>query len=945
MRWLNNWLTKKRSNPLQSGQRPRTFRPWLEALEVREVLATISLVGPSGAITAAAPTFSWTALAGADHYELVVNDQTRQVAVLDNQAVFGTSWTSATILTTGDDFQWMVRGLDSTNSNASAWSSTLDFTVSAYGMPALVGPSGSTTAAAPVFTWSPVAGADHYDIWVDDQTAMTSAVLRNQDVVGTSWSPASSLKAGDTYRWWVRALDSTSTNAGPWSNSLDFAVASLGQPIPIGPTGLTSGDTPSFSWNTAVGADHYDVWVSDLTTGTSAVLRNEDVLGTSWAFATPLQPGDSYRWWVRGLDSTSTNAGPWSNPQQFTVASLAAPTGLAQTSSNLSAEPAFTWNAVAGANHYDVWVDDTTAGTSPVLRDQDVNATTWAPTAPLPAGDSFTLWVRAVDTTGTNVSPWSTSLDFTVGALGTPILIGPTGSSLSAQPVFTWNAVATADHYDIWVDNLSTGTHAVLRNQDVVGPSWTFSTSLTEGDSYRWWVRALDSTGTNASPWSGFLDFKVTAFTAPTLNAPSGAIYSAEPTLTWTAVAGADHYDVWVDDQTTGQSPVLRNQDVTGTSWTPTTPLNLGDSYVWWVRALNSTDSDAGPWSSSLDFTVTPLAAPTLSGPSGSTTSAEPAFSWTAVTGAGHYDIWVDDTTTGKQAVVRNQDVQGTTWAPSTPLQAGDSYRWWVRAIDSTSTNNGPWSGSLSFTVSAAAVGDVQLTQATGVNMTSTNGASFSGTVATFVDPAGSVNSANFTATIAWGGAGTGSSTGTIVADGNGNFHVTGSFTYANEASYAVSVTLTHDQLPAVNATPGQLATYDTTSANGNVLQRVFAADNSSTATFKNSSGVLLNDYTYNTQGQLTTYNTYYANGNVFHRVFAADNSSTATLKDSSGTLLASYLYDTLGRNLTISYPNGDVYLRTYAADGSSTATLKDSGGVLIHTYTYNAQGQLTGTV
>ncbi len=59
----------------------------------------------------------------------------------------------------------------------------------------------------------------------------------------------------------------------------------------------------------------------------------------------------------------------------------------------------------------------------------------------------------------------------------------------------------------------------------------------------------------------------------------------------------------------------------------------------------------------------------------------------------------------------------------------------------------------------------------------------FSGTVATFVDPAGSEPIGDYTATIAWGGAGSGSTTGTIVSDGSGNFHVTGSFTYAEEGT------------------------------------------------------------------------------------------------------------------------------------------------------------------
>src|SRR5207244_1524737 len=73
-------------------------------------------------------------------------------------------------------------------------------------------------------------------------------------------------------------------------------------------------------------------------------------------------------------------------------------------------------------------------------------------------------------------------------------------------------------------------------------------------------------------------------------------------------------------------------------------------------------------------------------------------------------------------------------------------------------------------------VNDVQLTNATGVSFNAYAGETFTGTVATFTDPAGSESVADYSASINWGAAGTGSTTGTIVSDGGGNFHVVGSY-------------------------------------------------------------------------------------------------------------------------------------------------------------------------
>jgi hypothetical protein len=89
-------------------------------------------------------------------------------------------------------------------------------------------------------------------------------------------------------------------------------------------------------------------------------------------------------------------------------------------------------------------------------------------------------------------------------------------------------------------------------------------------------------------------------------------------------------------------------------------------------------------------------------------------------------------------------------------------------------------------------------------------------TVATFTDLGGPESTGDYSATINWGGAGTGSTTGTIVANGGGSFSVEGSFTYAHEGSYTVAVHIVHE--------------------NG------ITADTTSTATIKDNLGILLLD-------------------------------------------------------------------------------------------------------
>src|SRR5205807_232620 len=142
----------------------------------------------------------------------------------------------------------------------SAWSSSLIFSIATLGKPILVGPTGSISSDTPTFSWNSVSGADHYDVWVDDVTKAQSSVARNQDVIGTSWSPATALTASDSFRWWVRAVDSTNTNNGVWSAPLSFAIAPLEVPIPASPTDEVNSAEPHFSWSAVAGWDHYEVW-------------------------------------------------------------------------------------------------------------------------------------------------------------------------------------------------------------------------------------------------------------------------------------------------------------------------------------------------------------------------------------------------------------------------------------------------------------------------------------------------------------------------------------------------------------------------------------------------------------------------------------------------------------------------------------------------------------
>jgi hypothetical protein len=660
-------------------------------------IAAPTPIGPSGQVISLTPTFSWSNVPNADSYEIWVNDGTSgQWKSLLDQIVTGTSWTPTTPLIMGHSYRWWVRGVNSNSGLHGLWSDPVDFTLVPVATPTLIAPSGLTTTLTPTFTWNSALGADHYEIWVNNVTGGPGIKVFDQTVTGTAWTAATALNPGFKYIWWVRAINSNGV-ASPWSGGLSFKAEPVATPTLIGPGGSATGpSTPkvTFSWNRVPGAGGYDIWVSDLTSGQA--LRNQNINDISWTPSSLLVSAHTYRWWLRAYDP-SGHFGLWSNPLDFTVAALTAPAPVAPGASNTGLKPTFTWKPVPWADHYDVFVQDLT-GRRQALRDQNVGETSWTLPSYLSPGDSYRWWLRAVAADGVG-GPWSTPLDFTTIVLLAPTPVGPTGPNSSSTPTFTWNSVANADHYRIWVDNLTTGQSQVLSDQNVPGISWTPATTLAAGDSYRWWASAAAVDG-GSGPWSTTMVFTVAAPAAPALIVPNGRIFSPIPNFMWTAVPGADHYELWVQDLT-WQAPTLHAVNVIGTSWQATSPLPQGDSFRWWVRAVGP-DGVGGAWSAPLDCAVLGINAPTVIGPSGANTSLTPTFTWNAVVNADHYDLWVDDLTAGQSQAVRNEDVGGTSWTPTTPLIPGHSYRWWVRVVAVSEllaqTADGPWSAGLTFT-------------------------------------------------------------------------------------------------------------------------------------------------------------------------------------------------------------------------------------------------------
>jgi hypothetical protein len=222
------------------------------------------------------------------------------------------------------------------------------------------------------------------------------------------------------------------------------------------------------------------------------------------------------------------------------------------------------------------------------------------------------------------------------------------------------------------------------------GTSYTVSGGLTPGHSYTLYVGAASANGAFVA-WSAGQMFSLGTYGNPTPTGPTGTIAVGSgydtPTLTWNAVTGANHYLLYLADNAAPGSPILSYVPVTGTSYTVSGGLTPGHSYTWHVAAA-SVNGAYAVWSPGQSFSLATLAAPVLTGPTGTIATAAgfdtPTFSWTGVTGASRYLVSILDDTTG--ALVVNASVTGTSYTASMGLTPGHRFTATVAAASANGT-------------------------------------------------------------------------------------------------------------------------------------------------------------------------------------------------------------------------------------------------------------------
>jgi hypothetical protein len=623
------------------------------------------------------PLLQWSAVQGASSYTVQVDGDVDMIGAT-SYTTKGTSFVVPVPLTTGD-WYWTVTA--SKGAGLTSLPSAIQkFNIEPLPAPQITYPVDDINQSLEdvVLDWTPVPGAETYDIQVSTDANFNNITLDVSGIKSTRYSPPTTLNS-DQFWWRVRAVDLAGQET-PWTASLNgFQREWPEQPQPAYPLGdknspsAITGTKAYYQWSPVKHATEYQLEVStDINFSTS------DVCTTAQTTYTPRNPGDC------GFPSGATVLYWHVRPLDFPY-----PGGLPGL---FSTEQAFTYS----------------------------------PPAP-PAG----IWDNTAEVTGLKVAVDGQGSED--GAKGCAGLSPSICTGIPTTPVLSWDPVPGATLYKIYYAqdaNFTTSeipTIPVTNNtmfQLNTGNNLSSLPDSQAGTAYFWHVRpCLDAAHCGPSPVSnanplpdtGAFRKQSPAITGPTSSTPN----ASEITFSWddywdtnqaTISNGeksnqtAKNYRIQVDNDPSFATPIdTRTVDqATVTEWDKLYP---DGSYWWRVQALDD-EGQGQTWSQVQTFTKTsPPVVPT-SPINGNSVAGTTPFRWQAAPFAASYTIEVyrdNDTAFQASNRVLSATVKTTAYVPPTPLPAsGTNYLWRVRRTDA-SGNPGPWSTAASFYSTGAA--------------------------------------------------------------------------------------------------------------------------------------------------------------------------------------------------------------------------------------------------
>ena len=394
------------------------------------------------------------------------------------------------------------------------------------------------------------------------------------------------------------------------SSSLFLMSAnSLAQTAPssLEPSGYITDLAPQFTWSTVSGAQTYEFQLTD-NSDSVVYFDQAGLSGPPFQIVGAVyDQTKAYHWKVRGLDATGT-ALDWSPIAAFVIYDpTLTPQATAPTGYITTVTPLFTWNSIAGASTYDLWILDQTETTT-INMVGGLSQNTYQQPVDMPLSPYVIYHYRVRSHTSTGISSiWSDPSSFMMYvASDVPTLLAPLAQSPIQHTVFSWAPSATAVNFELILMNADE-TEVLLDASGLKDTSYILpgDVAVSVGLVYHWKVRSLLASGAN-SVWSSVASFALfDANTVPDALMPIGYVSSTNVILEWSQVNNATSYNIQIVEPITGNT-IFTGSVYGDTRYALNSHMKVAQNlaYNWRIQAI--VGGSPSVWSDMRSFKVTP---------------------------------------------------------------------------------------------------------------------------------------------------------------------------------------------------------------------------------------------------------------------------------------------------------------------------------------------------
>ena len=291
-------------------------------------------------ISTGKPYIKWAAVAGANKYEVYRSgskDGTYTLLGTTTNLNYTDSKANA-----GYIYYYKVKAVNA-NSIKSDYSATVAATC--HCARPVVKPDYLISTGKPYIKWTAVSGASQYEVYRSGSKDGTYTLLGTTTAANYTDSKAN---AGYTYYYKVRAISKVRSTANSSLSATVAATCHCARPV-VKPDYLISTGKPYIKWSAVSGASKYYVYRSGSKDGTYTLLGTTTATNYTDNKA---NAGYTYYYKVKAVSKVSSGANSYYSVVIGATCHCARPSVKITTSNG---SPRLTWNAVAGANKYEVY--------------------------------------------------------------------------------------------------------------------------------------------------------------------------------------------------------------------------------------------------------------------------------------------------------------------------------------------------------------------------------------------------------------------------------------------------------------------------------------------------------------------------------------------------------------------------------------------------------------